>query len=96
MTGVDLSSTALARRALFVTAIMAFAGSCLGLMGIVKGTVVGQEAVLIISCLLFTSGVLAALLFFPKVAVQDVATVSTIFFGAYLCACSIASVCGRG
>ena len=96
MTGVDLSSTVLARRALLVTGVMAFAGSCLGLLGILKGTVVGQEVVLIVSCLLFTSGVLVALLFFPKVALQDVATVSTIFFGAYLCACSIASVCGRG
>jgi hypothetical protein len=44
---MSLSSTTLARRALFITSILALAGSGLGVIGIVKGNVAGMEAPLV-------------------------------------------------
>jgi signal transduction histidine kinase len=93
---VDRSSTALARRALLITSILAMAGSCLGVVAIVQGTVARAEGALILSCLLFSLGTLISLLFFPQLALQTVATASTIYFACYLCACSLIAICGAG
>jgi signal transduction histidine kinase len=90
------SSGALARRALLVTATLALVGSCLGAIGILKGTVVGPERVLVLSCLLFTSGTLVILLVCRNVPLQAVATASTAYFAVYLCACSISAVSSVG
>jgi two-component system, sensor histidine kinase and response regulator len=92
----DRSSTALARRALLVTASFTVAGSGLGVIGILQGTVAGLEAALIASCLLFSLAVVVTLLVFRTFPLQTVATVSTVYFAFYLCACSIAAVTGTG
>ncbi len=92
----DPSSSALARRALLTAAVLAMAGSGLGLAGVVKGTVTPIEGVVILSCLLFESGVLVTLLFLRKVGLQTVATVSTTYFAIYLSACSIIAISSFG
>jgi two-component system sensor histidine kinase/response regulator len=71
---------------------MAFAGAALGLVATLKGVTAGAETALILSCLLFTSGILFCLLFLPNVAIQLLATASTIYFVIYLCAGSIITV----
>ncbi len=58
----------------------------------VKGTVAGPEAALIVSCLVFCLASLAALLVWRRIALQTIATASTLYFAFYLCACSIISV----
>jgi signal transduction histidine kinase len=92
----DPSSTALARRALLTAAILAMAGSVLGLAGVVKGTVTHTEGLVILSCLLFESGVLVTLLYLRNVGLQAVAMVSTTYFGIYLSACSIIAISSMG
>jgi signal transduction histidine kinase len=93
---VDGSSSALARRALLITSILAIAGSCLGVVAILQGTVARAEGALILSCLLFSSATLLSLLFFRQVALQTVATASTMYFASYLCVCSLIAICGAG
>ena len=90
------SSNTLAHRALSITATLAMAGSGLGVIGIRFGTVAGLESVLVVSSLLFAAGVLATLLFFRGVALQAVATVSTVYFAVDLCAGSMIAVFGSG
>jgi signal transduction histidine kinase len=92
----DQSSRALARRALLTTLSLAIAGSCLGVIGILKGTAVGPERVLVLSCLLFSSGTLVILLVCRNIPLQTVATASTAYFAVYLCACSISAVSSVG
>jgi signal transduction histidine kinase/DNA-binding response OmpR family regulator len=92
MDDFNRSSGILARRALFTTAIMAFAGAALGLVAVLKGITAGAETALILSCLFFTAGILFCLLFRPNVAIQLLATASTIYFAIYLCAGSIITV----
>jgi len=94
ISGVDRSTSALARRALLTTGIIALAGSLLGLMGILKGSVTGAEVVTVVSGLLFSSGMLATLLVYRNIAIQTVATVSTAYFALYLSAGSLISVSG--
>jgi signal transduction histidine kinase/CheY-like chemotaxis protein len=89
---VDRSSSVLARRALFITAVMAFAGSLVGLVAVLNGVTSRAETALILPCLLFTSGMLAALLFRPKLDIRLVATIATLYFAFYLCAGSIISI----
>lgn len=95
-TQVDRPSTALARRALLIASFLAVLGSALGLAGIIRGTVGGIESTLIISSLMFSLGTFITLRAIPKVPLAAVATVATIFFGVYLCACSTVSVLGAG
>jgi hypothetical protein len=89
---IDLSSRALARRALLITAILAISGSGLGVIGILRGTVFGLEIPLILSSLLFASMTLLVLLVGRVVAVQTIATVSTTYYSIYLCAGAIIAV----
>jgi signal transduction histidine kinase len=96
MEKVKRSSTALARRALLITSILAMAGSGLGVVAILQGTVARAEGALILSCLFFSAGTLISLLFFRQVALQTVATTSTVYFAGYLCACSLIAICGAG
>jgi signal transduction histidine kinase len=69
-----------------ISAILAVAGSLLGFVGILKGNVTGPEVVTVVSALLFSCGMLAALLIFRNIPIQTVATVSTTYFALYLCA----------
>ena len=69
-------------------------GSGLGVVAVRFGTVAGFQTVLIVSCMLVGAGIAAALLAFPKIPLQTVATMATIFFLFYLCACSLNAVLG--
>ena len=89
-----LSASVLARRALLITAAIAFSGSLLGLLAVAKATTSRTETALIISCALFTSLVLVTLLFCRHIALQLVATVSTIYYVIYLCAGATSSLFG--
>jgi diguanylate cyclase (GGDEF)-like protein/PAS domain S-box-containing protein len=96
MRDADGSSKALARRALFTAATLALAGSLLGVIAALMGSMAAIEIVLILTCLLFTSGILGTLLFCRNVQMQTVATASTVFFAIYLCLDAIISVFGSG
>jgi diguanylate cyclase (GGDEF)-like protein/PAS domain S-box-containing protein len=93
---VDLSSTAMARRGLLITSSLALAGAGVGVACIPAGMVAGMEIAPVVSCVLFTSGVLVTLLCFPKVALQTVATVSTIYFALDLASGLMIAICGSG
>jgi hypothetical protein len=88
------SAIGLARRALLITTAMALSGALLGLLAIAKGTTSPPETALILSCALFTSSVLVTLRFCRNVALQPVATVSTIYYAIYLCAGASISLYG--
>jgi signal transduction histidine kinase/CheY-like chemotaxis protein len=65
-----------------------------GLVAVLNGVTSSAETALILSCLLFTSGMLSVLLFRPQLAIRWVATVATIYFAFYLCTGSIISIAG--
>jgi diguanylate cyclase (GGDEF)-like protein/PAS domain S-box-containing protein len=88
------SSTALARSAIQLTAFLALVGSVIGVFGITMGVVTGIEAVLVLSSLVFSGGLLAILLLWKPVEMQGIAITATAFFGVYLSACSIVAICG--
>jgi diguanylate cyclase (GGDEF)-like protein/PAS domain S-box-containing protein len=90
----DRPSRVLARRALIISAILSLAGSVLGAISILHGTVSGIETILVLSGLVFASGTLATLLVWRNIALQAVATVSTAYFAIYLCAGTIIAVFG--
>ena len=87
-------SPALARRALLTVGMFALAGSVLGMLGIRLGTVAGIQIILMVSCLLFSAGIVVALLAFPKVPLQTVATTATLYFSAYLWVSSLNAILG--
>jgi signal transduction histidine kinase len=93
---MSLPSATLARRALLTTSILSLAGSVLGVIGIVKGNVVGMEAPFVLSCVLFASGSIVALLVLAKTAMQTIAKVLTAFYAVYLCAGCFISIIARG
>jgi diguanylate cyclase (GGDEF)-like protein/PAS domain S-box-containing protein len=93
---VDGSSSALARRALFVTASLALVGSGLGVLGAVNGAVPAVELVPILACVVFGGGTLVTLLRFRRVALQSVATTSTVFFAVHLSTGSVIAAFGAG
>jgi len=90
------SSSDLARLALMYGASLALAASVLGVFGILQGAVAGVEAVVLLSSGLFGSGLLVTLLVFRRVKVQTLATVSTTYYGLYLCACMAVTLGGWG
>jgi diguanylate cyclase (GGDEF)-like protein/PAS domain S-box-containing protein len=90
------ASNTLARRALQITLTTAWLGAALGIIGARMGTVVGRELILVICSLLFSSGTLVTLLFIRRVALQTIATVSTICFSINLCAGMMIAAFGRG
>ena len=91
---MDYLSAPLARRALTTTAAMSLAGSLLGVVAIIQKSVVGAEIPLVLSCLVFTSGVLLAQLAPRRFPLQAVATASTTFYGLYLSAGMILAILG--
>jgi diguanylate cyclase (GGDEF)-like protein/PAS domain S-box-containing protein len=92
----DGSASGLARRALLITLTVAWLGAALGILGVCMGTVVGQELTLILCSLLFSTAGLATLFLFRGVALQTVATVSTICFSINLCAGMMIAAFGSG
>ena len=85
LAGVDRNSEALARNAILITAALALCGSAMGLFGIVQGVISGKQSILIFSGGVFGFGVLLSPFFHRRVAIQAVATASTVFYAAYLC-----------
>jgi signal transduction histidine kinase len=94
ISGVDRSTNALARHALLIAGFLALAGSLLGILGMVKGTVAGLEIVPELSGLAVSAGVLVVLFAYPRVPIQTVATLSTAYFTLHLSACSIIAASG--
>jgi diguanylate cyclase (GGDEF)-like protein len=92
----DHASSSLARRALYVTLSLALAGASLGLVAARLGTVVGYEIGLVLCSVLFSSGALGTLIIFRKVALQAVATASTVFFAINLCVGVLMAAYGKG
>ena len=92
----DHASSSLARRALYVTLSLALAGASLGLVAARLGTVVGYEIGLVLCSVLFSSGALGTLIVFRKVALQTVATASTVFFAINLCVGVLMAAYGKG
>jgi diguanylate cyclase (GGDEF)-like protein/PAS domain S-box-containing protein len=90
------AASTLARHALLITLTAAWCGGALGMVGARLGTVAGPEFRLILGSLLFSSGALATLFLFPRVALQTVATVSTICFSINLCAGIMIATFGSG
>jgi signal transduction histidine kinase len=88
------ASAALARRALLITAVLAAAGSSLGLFGIREGTVKGFETVLIFSSLFFSASVLVSLLAFARIPLQAVATTATVYFTVHLTVGAVNAILG--
>jgi signal transduction histidine kinase len=64
------------------------------MLGIWLGTVAGIQIILMVSCLLFSAGIVVALLAFPKVPLQTVATTATLDFSAYLWLSSLNAILG--
>jgi len=92
----DGSSSALARRALWITLIAAWSGAMLGILAARLGSVAGPELVLVLCSIAFSSSQLILLFLFPRVPLQTVATVSTIGFSINLCAGMLIAAFGRG
>jgi diguanylate cyclase (GGDEF)-like protein len=90
------ASSSLARRALFVTLTLALAGASLGLVAARLELVVGYEIALVLCSCLFSSGALGTLIVFRKVALQTVATASTVFFAVNLCVGVLMAAYGKG
>jgi diguanylate cyclase (GGDEF)-like protein/PAS domain S-box-containing protein len=90
------SSSAVARTALLIAALLALAGSGLGVYAILLGVATGIERMLVLSGGLFASGVLVAPLIHRRVKVQTLSTASTIFYAVYLCAGIFISLLGTG
>ena len=92
---VDLSSSLLARNALTTAAVLAVAGSGLGVAGILQGGMPWMEQVLVLCGGTFGVAMLLTLLFFRRVPTQWVALVSVAFYGAYLSAGLLIALLGR-
>lgn len=93
---VNGSSSALARKALLSTCLLALAGSALGVLGLFRGLLVGPEAVLVLSGGIFIGSFLLVLLFFPRVKLQWLAWISTCYYTLYLCAGMVIAITGAG
>lgn len=90
------SSSVLARFALLPAALLALAGSALGVFAILKGAVTGVETVVVLTSGLFGSGLLITLFVFRRAKVQTLATVSTTYYALYLCVGMIVALGGSG
>jgi diguanylate cyclase (GGDEF)-like protein/PAS domain S-box-containing protein len=89
---VDASSSSLARSALLIAAVLALAGSILGISAIVRGMVSGDERFVVLSGGLFGFALLATPFAYRKSAVQATAAVSTSFYTLYLCSGALISI----
>jgi diguanylate cyclase (GGDEF)-like protein/PAS domain S-box-containing protein len=92
----DTSSEFLARRALLITLAVAWFGAWLGILGARLGTVAENELILISCSLGFSTVILTILLLFRGIALQAVATISTVGFAVNLCAGMVIAVFGPG
>jgi len=79
-------SNALARNGIRVAALLALAGSGLGIYAILRHMASGIEAALIVSGFLFSIGILLTLSFLRNVPIQSLATACTVYYMLYLCA----------
>jgi diguanylate cyclase (GGDEF)-like protein/PAS domain S-box-containing protein len=88
------ASSALARRALFVTLSLALAGAGIGVLSMRMGMVAGAEAGLVTGSCVVSAGGLLTLFFWRRVAVQTIATVTTSLLTINLIAGMLIAVCG--
>ncbi len=86
----------LARVALLSAALLAMAGSTLGVFAILQRAVTGVEAVVVLSSGLFGFGLLVTLFAFRSVKIQTLAVVSTTYYSLYLCAGMVVTLGGWG
>ena len=93
---VDTLSSSWARRALVVAGVCSLVGSALGIFGMMHGIIRGAERILVLSGGLFGCGILVVLFAFPKVPMQLVAAILTIYYTLYLCTGMIFSLIGTG
>jgi diguanylate cyclase (GGDEF)-like protein/PAS domain S-box-containing protein len=89
---VDASSSSLARSALLLAAVLALAGSILGISAVVRGTVRGAETFVVLSGGIFGFGLLVTPFAYRKSAAQATAAVSTSFYTLYLCSGVVISI----
>jgi len=87
----EAGSQKIARRALTIAAIIAVAGSTLGLIGVRVEAVSGAESGLILSSFFFATGLFVTLLCVRSVSLQTLGTASTLYFAIYLGAGTIVS-----
>ena len=92
---VDKGSDALARKAMLLGGMLGLAGSALGIFGVLNGTLGGAQTVLIPSGAVFGLVLLAMLLFDRRIALQTVATASTVFYMSYLSAGLVIAIVGE-
>jgi len=81
---MDKGSEALARKAILAGGVVALAGSAVGVLGILNGTIAGAQTVVIPCGGIFGAGILLTLLFYRRIAVQTVASASTVFYNVAL------------
>jgi diguanylate cyclase (GGDEF)-like protein/PAS domain S-box-containing protein len=92
---VDAYSNSLARNTLSTAAFLVLAASGLGVCTILKGALKGAEALLVVFGGLFALGVLVARFRYRKIAVQTLATASTIFYTIRICVGILISLLGK-
>jgi len=86
MDEVDASSSMQARSALLTASVLAFAGSGLGIYAIAHGGVRGIESILVFAGGSVGLVTLVTLLLFRRLPIQQVASFTTVFYTARLCA----------
>jgi diguanylate cyclase (GGDEF)-like protein/PAS domain S-box-containing protein len=93
---MDESSSSLARSSLLTAALLALAGSGLGLVAIHSGTVRGIEAAIVLSGGVFALAMLCTPFIYRKQAIQTIATVSVCFYLVYICSGALIALVGNG
>jgi len=92
----ERSLSPLARRTLVTTTGLALAGSLLGTVAAFEGAGVGTELAIVLSCVVFSSSLLFALLAFRNASAQTIAIVSTVYYALYLCAGAVEAIASSG
>ena len=93
---VDTSSSSQARSALITAGTLGFLGSAVGLFAIVKGTVVGGEVPLVLTCGIIGPVTLGVLVAWKNAPIQRIAALSTAFYATYLSIGILVSLLGHG
>ncbi len=90
---VDTSTLAAARLGLVGVGVLAIIGSAFGLLfGVPNGMVSGFGTWLVISCLVFSIGLLLLLLIWPLDRLAPIGITATTYFGAYLSASAVHAI----
>lgn len=93
---IDRSSSALARRALLISATLAGAGSALGVLAIVQGALSKIEAILILSSFFASTSVLVLLLVRRRIPLEKLAIGFTLYYTVHLEICIVSTIRSSG